>query len=132
MRIRDSKLIRGLRKPSVPREGEISPFWRVISFQRSMRINHGLEPFDNSVGGRRGKGKIYSDGNGWYRGDVLPNERRRGRRKKRVIIWFPVDSISSILSRLELIDYFRKLIFIEFIFINMEWRIQWFLFFFIK
>lgn len=43
MRIRDSKLIRGLRKPSVPREGEISPFWRVISFQRSMRINHGLE-----------------------------------------------------------------------------------------
>lgn len=28
---------------SVPREGEISPFWRVISFQRSMRINHGLE-----------------------------------------------------------------------------------------
>lgn len=58
MRIRDSKLIRGLRKPSVPREGEISPFWRVISFQRSMRINHGLEPFDNSVGGRRGKGRF--------------------------------------------------------------------------
>lgn len=26
--------------PCVPREGEISPFWRVISFRRSMRINH--------------------------------------------------------------------------------------------
>lgn len=92
------------------RGGEISPFCRVISFHRSMRINHGFKPwFDNSVLGG-GEGRFTPmDSTG---GDVLAKERRR--RKNRVIIWFPA-SISSILSRLESIDYFHKLSFIEFI-----------------
>lgn len=91
------------------RGGEISLFCRVISFHRSMRINHGFKPrFDNSVLGG-GEGRFTPmDSTG---GDVLAKERRR---KNRVIIWFPA-SISSILSRLESIDYFHKLSFIEFI-----------------
>lgn len=53
------------------RGGEISPFCRVISFHRSMRINHGFKPrFDNSVlGGGGGEGRFTPmDSTG---GDVL-------------------------------------------------------------
>lgn len=52
------------------RGGEISPFCRVISFHRSMRINHGFKPrFDNSVLGGGGEGRFTPmDNTG---GDVL-------------------------------------------------------------